>query len=81
VLKSTHQEKIYLNVPFPAKDRAKGLGARWDPVVRKWYVAGKVQLARSGSGYRPVQQTMTPRSAHWRPKQSRPSEVLRSVPS
>ena len=43
--KSTAQEKIYLNVPFPAKERAKGLGARWDPVVRKWYVAGKVQLA------------------------------------
>ena len=36
--------RIYLNVPFPAKERAKGLGARWDPLARKWYVSDKVQL-------------------------------------
>lgn len=36
--------KVYLNVPFPAKERAKGLGARWDPVVRKWYVSEKAPL-------------------------------------
>lgn len=36
--------KVYLNVPFPAKDRAKGLGARWDPVVRRWYISEQVQL-------------------------------------
>lgn len=45
-------DKIYLNVPFPAKDRARGLGARWDPVVRKWDVAGKIPRSPpSGSGY------------------------------
>ena len=36
--------KVYLNVPFPAKERAKGLGARWDPVVRKWYVSERSPL-------------------------------------
>jgi ribonuclease HI len=30
--------KIYLNVPFAKKDEAKGLGARWDPTAKKWYV-------------------------------------------
>jgi exodeoxyribonuclease VII large subunit len=41
---SASSSKVYLNVPFPAKDRAKELGARWDPVVRKWYVSEKIQL-------------------------------------
>ncbi len=30
-------EKIYLNVPFPEKDKAKALGARWDANAKKWY--------------------------------------------
>jgi hypothetical protein len=30
--------RIYLNVSFGEKDIAKGLGAKWDPVHRKWYV-------------------------------------------
>jgi exodeoxyribonuclease VII large subunit len=38
------QDKIYLEVPYPEKDRAKNLGARWDPIRRKWYVAGTAQL-------------------------------------
>lgn len=29
--------KIYLNVPYQEKDSAKALGARWDPVNKKWY--------------------------------------------
>lgn len=34
--------KTYLNVPYAEKDEAKALGARWDPVNKKWYVpAGK----------------------------------------
>lgn len=34
--------KTYLNVPYAQKDAAKSLGARWDPVNKKWYVpAGK----------------------------------------
>lgn len=34
--------KIYLDVPYAQKDQAKALGARWDAIVKKWYVpAGK----------------------------------------
>lgn len=29
---------MYLNVPFAQKDQAKSLGARWDPIARKWYL-------------------------------------------
>lgn len=29
--------KIYLNVPFPEKDKAKSLGARWDMQAKRWY--------------------------------------------
>ncbi|MFO1418096.1 MAG: exodeoxyribonuclease VII large subunit [Methylotetracoccus sp.] len=43
-MSSTTTDRIYLNVPFPAKDQAKSLGARWDPVARKWYVAGSRDL-------------------------------------
>lgn len=32
------QAQLRLNVPFAAKDQAKGLGARWDPQQRSWYV-------------------------------------------
>jgi len=30
--------KIYLNVPFAQKDHAKGLGAKWEPAKKKWYI-------------------------------------------
>lgn len=33
-----------LDVPFAAKEQAKALGARWDPVRRTWYVAAGVDL-------------------------------------
>lgn len=29
---------MFLNVPFAEKDFAKKLGARWDPVLKKWYM-------------------------------------------
>jgi hypothetical protein len=29
--------KTYLNVPYLEKDRAKKLGARWDPEKKRWY--------------------------------------------
>lgn len=32
------QAQLLLNVPFSAKDQAKGLGARWDPQQRSWFV-------------------------------------------
>lgn len=32
---------LLLNVPFNEKDVAKGLGARWSPELKKWYVQNK----------------------------------------
>ncbi len=29
--------RAWLDVPFAGKDRAKALGARWDPAARSWY--------------------------------------------
>lgn len=34
----SHRERIYINVPFPEKDEAKDLGARWDRSKKSWYV-------------------------------------------
>lgn len=34
----------YLDVPFPEKDMAKSLGARWDSQVKKWYVPEDVSI-------------------------------------
>ena len=31
------ENKIYLDVPFPEKDEAKALGARWDADAKRWY--------------------------------------------
>lgn len=28
---------MYLNVPIEEKDEAKGLGAKWDPELKKWF--------------------------------------------
>ncbi|MET1114435.1 MAG: DUF5710 domain-containing protein [Comamonas sp.] len=38
------QAQLRLNVPFSAKDQAKGLGARWDPQQRSWYVPQGVDI-------------------------------------
>jgi exodeoxyribonuclease VII large subunit len=35
-----------LNVSFQDKDRAKALGARWDPLQKKWYVPENIALER-----------------------------------
>lgn len=32
---------LLLNVPFAEKNEAKALGARWNPNIKKWYVADK----------------------------------------
>jgi hypothetical protein len=29
--------RTLLDVPFTEKDEAKALGARWDPILRRWY--------------------------------------------
>ena len=34
---SISDETVYLEVPFPEKDRAKAAGARWDPRKVQWY--------------------------------------------
>jgi len=31
-------QNTYLNVPYSEKDRAKELGAFWDPHAKKWFV-------------------------------------------
>ena len=35
---------VFLKVDFKDKDRAKALGARWDPVQKKWYAPGNISL-------------------------------------
>lgn len=35
----------YLTVPYPQKDQAKTLGARWDATQKQWYVPAGVELA------------------------------------
>lgn len=37
-LRKAGDKKIYLNVSFDDKEKAKGLGCRWDAAVKKWYV-------------------------------------------
>ena len=32
-------KRIYLRVSFAMKDKAKGLGAKWDFIRKKWYVS------------------------------------------
>lgn len=36
--------QLFLDVPFAEKDQAKGLGARWDAAMKKWYVPHGVDL-------------------------------------
>ena len=36
--KANDDKKIYLNVSYAEKDKAKADGARWDPGAKKWYV-------------------------------------------
>ena len=30
--------RIYLNVPYDEKDKAKQIGAQWDPAAKRWYL-------------------------------------------
>jgi ribonuclease HI len=30
--------KIYLEVPYAKKDEVKGMGGKWDPTKKKWYI-------------------------------------------
>ena len=33
-----NQDKVYIDVPFKEKDKAKELGAWWDPDRKSWFV-------------------------------------------
>ena len=35
-------ERVYLNVPYAEKDRAKSLGARWDAQAKCWYIGAHI---------------------------------------
>ncbi len=41
----TELERVYLTVPYPEKDEAKSLGARWDRQRRSWYLPPGVDPA------------------------------------
>jgi exodeoxyribonuclease VII large subunit len=40
--------RTYLKVPFPQKDAAKSLGAKWDATIGSWYVPETVDLTPFG---------------------------------
>ena len=42
--KQSNPYKIYLNVPYVDKEKAKLLGALWDPEVKKWYAPNHEKL-------------------------------------
>lgn len=36
--------KVYLNIPYKNKDKAKDLGAKWDYLKKKWYYTEETRL-------------------------------------
>ena len=44
-MSETPIKRRYINVPFADNTLAKGLGARWDQEVRRWYVPEGTDLA------------------------------------
>jgi 5-methylcytosine-specific restriction endonuclease McrA len=59
-------DRCYLQVPYAQKDAAKRLGARWDAVVRCWYVPAGLALA-------PFERWLPPSSLSPVPEISAPS--------
>jgi hypothetical protein len=39
--------RIYLNVPYKEKEKAKKLGARWDQGSKKWYIPKDMVMNRT----------------------------------
>lgn len=37
--------RLLLNVPFDQKDKAKSLGAKWDPAIKKWWIKAEDETA------------------------------------
>lgn len=38
------KKRKYLNVKYSEKETVKGLGGRWDPALKKWYVENHQDL-------------------------------------
>jgi hypothetical protein len=38
------EPRTYIDLPYQDNDQAKGLGARWDPDLRSWYVPSGLDL-------------------------------------
>lgn len=59
LLDETHApEKVYLNVPFIEKDRAKKFGAKFDWNNKKWWVSGDTDLSALPKGW--LTESVTP---------------------
>lgn len=41
----SEEGRIYLTVPFARKEEAKGIGARWSPENRSWWISGSSRAA------------------------------------
>ncbi len=41
---STHEERVYLVVPFAEREQAHRMGAHWDESVGAWYVPASSDL-------------------------------------
>jgi len=39
------EEKCFLTVPYERKDKAKAIGARWDPLQKKWWIRANDETA------------------------------------
>lgn len=44
-----NKEVVWLDVPYASKDEAKGMGAWWNPNVRRWYVPPHLDEPRRGA--------------------------------
>jgi hypothetical protein len=42
-----HETQIHLSVPYTRKDEAKGIGARWSPTDRSWWLSAEDSSALS----------------------------------
>ena len=45
IMEKMRNEITYLNCPYSDKDKAKSLGARWDPSKKKWFVPAGVDIS------------------------------------
>lgn len=55
--------RVVLDCPFEDKDRAKALGAKWDPAAKTWYVQGVDDLAPFRDWLHDVEVQVSPRTS------------------